>query len=430
MKLIESLVPADFRSSVTGPLRRYFTSTFVSCTGQGLTLSLFVVYLHNVRGFSTDFATLLLSVAALVGIASSPIWGSLTDLFGPIRVIMIAVVADAASLILWAHSHSETQAAIAALLLALFGGAGWGPSSTLLSRMVVPEHRQRAFGFNFMLVNLGIGFGGLVSASIVNLHNPNSFVTLYTFNAGVTFLGGLIVLTLFRYGGPVKELRDDPEKSAEGWGVVLRDRRLRRYVLAAIVLMIGGYGSQEAGFSLFVVNNLKLPVHVIGIIFFFNTTTIVVSQLWVLNRIEGKSRTKVMATVAAFWLVFWIILDVALALPKILAVVSLCFAMVVFALGETMLSPVGPALVNEIAPEHLRGRYNAAAGLAWGVSGTLAPAITALYFNDHLGGWWPLGTGVTALVGGLLMLSLRRHLSAAEDGRVARTALPSSITAP
>ena len=387
--------------------------------GQGLTLSLFVVYLHNVRGFSTNFATLLLSAAALVGIASSPIWGSFTDRFGPIRVIMVAVIADAASLILWAHAHSETQATIAALLLALFGGAGWGPSSTLLTRIVASEHRQRAFGFNFMLVNLGIGFGGLVSASIVDLHHPASFVILYTFNAAITMLGGLIVLTLRRYGGPIKEHRDDPTLREQGWREVLSDRRLRRYVLASMVLMIGGYGSQEAGFSLFVVNNLKLPVHVIGIIFFFNTSTIVCAQLWVLNRIEGKSRTKVMATVALFWFVFWVILDAALALPKVFSVVSLCAAMVVFALGETMLSPVGPALVNEIAPEHLRGRYNAAAGLAWGVSGTLAPAITALYFDDHLGNWWPLGTGLTAIVGGALMLSLRHLLSASEDGREA-----------
>jgi MFS family permease len=385
--------------------------------GSGLTLSLFVVYLHNVRGFSTDFATLLLSLAALVGICSSPIWGSLTDRFGPIRVIMVAVIADAASLILWAHAHTETQATVAALLLALFGGAGWGPSSTLLSRIVPAAQRQRAFGFNFMLVNLGIGFGGLVSASIVDLHHPESFVILYTFNAVIAMIGGLIVLTLRRFGGPIKELREDAQLKDEGWREVLRDRRLRRYVLAAVVLMIGGYGSQEAGFSLFVVNNLHLPIHVIGIIFFFNTSTIVCSQLWVLNRIEGRSRTRVMATVALFWLVFWVILDAALALPKVLAVVSLCVAMIIFALGETMLSPVGPALVNEIAPEHLRGRYNAAAGLAWGVSGTLAPAITALYFNDHLGDWWPLGTGVTALVGGALMLRLRHLLSDDEDGR-------------
>jgi hypothetical protein len=44
--------------------------------------------------------------------------------------------------------------------------------STLLSRLVALELRQRAFGVNFMLVNLGIGFGGLISASVVNLEQP------------------------------------------------------------------------------------------------------------------------------------------------------------------------------------------------------------------------------------------------------------------
>jgi MFS family permease len=417
VKLVETLVPAEFRSSINRPLRRFYLATLISAIGSGLTYSLFVIYLHNVRHFSTDFATLLLSLAALVGIGSSPIWGTLTDRFGPIRVIMTTIVADAATLILWAHARTETQATVAALLLALFGGAGWGASSTLLSRIVPVEHRQRAFGLNFMLLNLSIGFGVLISASIVDLHDPGSFVMLYTINAGVTLLGGLIVLTLRRYGGPIKEHLEDVKLREEGWREVLRDRRLRNYVIAAVVLMIGGYGSQEAGYSLFVVNNLHLSVHVIGVIFFFNTTTIVCSQLWVLNRIEGKSRTKVMATVALLWLIFWVILDAALALPKGLAIVSLCIAMVVFAVGETMLSPVGPALVNEIAPEHLRGRYNAAAGLAWGVSGTLAPAITAFYFNEHIGNWWPLGTGVTALIGGVLMLRLRHLLSASEDGR-------------
>jgi MFS family permease len=417
VKLLETLVPAEFRSSINRPLRRFYLATLISAIGSGLTYSLFVIYLHNVRGFSTDFATLLLSLAALVGIGSSPIWGTLTDRFGPIRVILFSVVADAATLIVWAHAHTEGQATVAALLLALFGGAGWGASSTLLSRIVPTEHRQRAFGLNFMLLNLSIGFGVLISASVVDLHDPSSFVMLYTFNAGVTLLGGLIILTLRRYGGPIKEHLEDVTLREEGWREVLRDRRLRNYVLAAVVLMIGGYGSQEAGYSLFVVNNLHLSVHVIGVIFFFNTTTIVCSQLWVLNRIAGKSRTKVMAMVAVLWLIFWVILDAALALPKGLAIVSLCVAMVVFAIGETMLSPVGPALVNEIAPEHLRGRYNAAAGLAWGVSGTLAPAITAFYFNEHVGNWWPLGTGVTALIGGALMLRLRRMLSASEDGR-------------
>jgi hypothetical protein len=53
------------------------------------------------------------------------------------------------------------------------------------------------------------------------------------------------------------------------------------------------------------------------------------------------------------------------------------------------------------------------------VSGSIAPAITAIYFDNGLGNWWPISTGLTALVGGLLMLNLRRHLSESEDGRAA-----------
>jgi hypothetical protein len=56
--------------------------------------------------------------------------------------------------------------------------------------------------------------------------------------------------------------------------------------------------------------------------------------------------------------------------------------MVVIVLGETTLSPLGATIVNEITTEHLRGRYNAAQGLTWGVPGTNAPAMAALYFDN------------------------------------------------
>ncbi len=417
MKLLDTLVPVDFRTSVRGPLRRLYLCTFVGCVGNGLTLSLFVVYLHNVRGFSTTFATLLLSVAAIAGLATTPIWGSLTDRLGPIRVILFSYSADAAALVFWALAHTEEQATLAALLLALLGGGGWGPMSTMVARLVKPELRQRAFGVNFMLVNLGIGFGALISASVVDLRHPDTFVALYIFNASVTLLATLIFLTLRHHGGPIKELREDAELRRQGWREVLGDGRMVRYVIASVFLMIGGYGSLDAGLSLFVVNNLKISVHAIGVIFFFNTSTIVLCQLWVLNRIEGKSRTRVLGVVSGLWFIFWLILETTLGMPATASVPLLCLAMIVFAIGETMLQPVSSALVNEIAPEHLRGRYNAAAGLTWGISGTLAPAITALYYGSHVGNWWPLGTGLTALVGGAMMMNLRRHISSTADGR-------------
>lgn len=427
MNLLESLAPAEFRRSLTPPLRRFFLAVFVGCFGIGLTLSLYVVYLHNVRGYSTTFSTLVLAVSALTGLATTPLWGTAIDHVGPVKVILLSLVLNSGALTYWAYIHSESSAVLGAVALAIFGGAGWGPGTTLLVRLVDPAHRHRAYGFNFMLVNLGIGLGGLISASVVNLHDPGSFRHLYLGNVAVTLTSGVFYATLWKYGHRESRSPDDPpSRATTGWGVVLRDRRLVLYVGASLVLMLGGYGAIDAGFSLFVVNNLHMSVHVIGVMFFINTSTIVVSQLVVINIVEHRSRTRVLAVVSVLWALFWSTLSISLHLSRVAAVVSIGAAMVIFALGETLLSPVGQAVVNDLAPEHLRGRYNAAQGLTWGVSGTLAPAITSVFFDNGLGNWWPVCVGALTLTGGAMMLSLRRRLSAHEDGRGASLATGSS----
>jgi MFS family permease len=99
-------------------------------------------------------------------------------------------------------------------------------------------------------------------------------------------------------------------------------------------------------------------------------------------------------------------------------VATLCLGQVVFALGETLWAPVAPALVNDLAPEHLRGRYNALSGLVWGVSGTVGPLIAGLFLAGGHGVAWTLTIAIGALVGGLGATTLRRVLTPAEDGRV------------
>ena len=415
MSLADRLIPADFRSEVHGPLRRLYIATLINCFGNGIAFAMFVVYLHNVRGFSTTFSTLLLGATAVVGLLISPVWGTLIDRLGPGRIGFSAYMLSAVGLALWTSVHTKTEAVVIAMVITLFEGAGWGPGMVIMTRLVRVEHRQRAYGVNFMMVNVGIGLGLLVSASIVDLHHPFTFTVLYLFDAAVTVVAGLVFASIMRHGRPVAEARTG-ELAKEGWRVVLGDRRLRLYVIATMVLILGGYGSVDAGLSLFIVNNLHLSIHAIGITFFFNTVTVVLGQMWVLNKIEGKSRTKVMSLVGIFWFIFWAALGASLAFSAIVAVIALCLTQVIFAIGETMLQPAGSAIINHIAPEHLRGRYNSAAGTAWGFSNTLAPAITGLYYALHIGNWWPLGTGITALVGGLLVLRLRSALTPEEDG--------------
>jgi MFS family permease len=416
MAVLDNVFPPEFRAILNGPARRFFITTAVSSIGSGLSLSLFVVYLHTVRHLSLSSTTALLSANAAILLLTNPIWGTLVDRFGPIRPMLISLIGNVIGLLFWAHAATWQQAAVAVSIMSFFAGGSWGPAATLMTRIVPEEQRQRAFGFNFMLVNLGIGFGGLISASIVDVHRPSTFTTLYLLNAFVLAIGALIIATLWRHGQAIPKESIEESHRNDGWANVIRDKRLIHFIFASLILLVAGYGSQEAGYSLFVVDRMNLPVHDIGIIYFFNTSTIVVAQLFALNFIDGRSRTRVMSAVGVLWALFWLIVQVATTFNHTVALVSMCAGMVIFALGETAWSPVGPALVNEIAPEHLRGRYNAASGLTWSISSALSPMITGIFLGASFGDFWPLFVAGLALAGSAMALSLRRSLTPAEDG--------------
>jgi MFS family permease len=53
-------------------------------------------------------------------------------------------------------------------------------------------------------------------------------------------------------------------------------------------------------------------------------------------------------------------------------------------LGEALLAPTLPALVNDLAPGELRGRYNAVSTLSWQIGPVLGPALAGLMLgNGH-----------------------------------------------
>ena len=100
----------------------------------------------------------------------------------------------------------------------------------------------------------------------------------------------------------------------------------------------------------------------LGFAFAANTLVIVLLQLVVLQRIEGHRRTRVIAVMAAVWAVSWLLLGATGLVSGTWGATMLVAACAsVFAFGETLLQPTVPALVNDLAPDHLRGRYNAAA---------------------------------------------------------------------
>jgi MFS family permease len=56
----------------------------------------------------------------------------------------------------------------------------------------------------------------------------------------------------------------------------------------------------------------------------------------------------------------------------------------VFALGETLLQPTMPAIVNDLAPEHLRGRYNGLTSSCFQAASILGPIVAGFMIGHGL----------------------------------------------
>ena len=99
----------------------------------------------------------------------------------------------------------------------------------------------------------------------------------------------------------------------------------------------------------------------------------------------------------AIWAVSWGLLGLSGLLPGTLAAAMLVVAYgAVFGLGETMLQPSIPAMVNDSAPDHLRGRMNAASSTAFMLGAIVGPVLAGVL----------LGRGLAAVFIGCMLLGL------------------------
>jgi MFS family permease len=406
----------ETRVLLRGPVRILLVGTLMSSVGSGMTLALFVVYLHQVRDIPIPWATAVLSWMAIVGLAASPLAGTLTDRVGPRPVLLGGTLTMALAVFLYGYVTQLPQAFAVATLAAIGTSTLWSPASTLLARLVREEQRTTAFGLQFMLLNLGLGLGGLIGALIVDVDRPSTFQILYAVDAVTFLLYFGAVASLRGIGGPVAS--ETEGTSAPGWREVMRDRVLVRLVVVSLVLMTFGYASMESGLAIFITTVAGLDEHWVGVIFFVNTMVIVVGQLTALGFLRGRSRTRALGGVGLLWGIAWLMLPITPMAPDAVAIGVLILSMAVFAAGETLWAPTGPALVNALAPEELRGRYNAASGLTWSVSAALGPIVAGALIGTGRGILWAFVTGFGCLMAAALAQTLRPHLSAEQDGRL------------
>ena len=398
-------------SELTPQAKRFLLGTLLNSLGGGLTLTVIVVYLHRIAELPLTTASLVLSWMAVVGLAVGPIFGTLVDKYGPRKVMLFAILVEAISVASWSLVRSASAAYVVGFFVTIGGAGIWAPQTTMMARMVPDEFRQKMFGMHFMMLNLGLGLGGLVSSLIVDINIPESFTRLFILDAFSYLIFFSIVITLRQAGGPIPE---EHRKEDEGFKELLRDKPFMKIQGVKFLLLSCGYSALDAGLPPLLTEYGGLNVNKLGPIWAVNTGVIVLGQIFVINRLHGKSRTKSIAVIGTIWAISWAIIGFGVSIEK--ALLGAVVGVGVFAIGEMVWSTIGSSITNDMAPEHLRGRYNSADSLVWVTAAAIGPGISGVMLQHGLTYEW-IGLLVAGqLTGGLLGLKMRKHLTDKQDG--------------
>jgi MFS family permease len=161
----------------------------------------------------------------------------------------------------------------------------------------------------------------------------------------------------------------------------------------------------------------------IGAIFFINTLVIVIAQLPISRWIEGRRRMRALALMPLLWAGAWLLVDAGgywLTATAAFAVIAVAAGIV--GLGECFHGPAHQALVADIGPPHLRGRYFAVHSLSWGLGGTVGPAVGGFILAAAPFALWPLASAV-CLVATSGVLAIERFIPSSLQ-RVPRQEVP------
>jgi MFS family permease len=389
--------------------RLTLVGTLVSALGQGMTLPYLFVYLHDVLGAPLPVAGVVLAVSSVIGLAATAIGGSLGDRIGLVRLAWVGLLVQAAGTALLAVAQQPAVAAAGVCVGAIGTALVWPALNGLVAVQVPAERRSRAYAMRFGVLNAGIGVGGLVSGWIVSIPHPATFHLIYTIDASTTALFAVLILVGLRGASGVGRVaRGVGERPRGGYGAVLRDRAFVGYLAVAFALGLFGYAQLIGPWASFVTGVGGATTQVVGFAFAANTAAIVAVQLGVERITRRARRSRLLVATAVVWGVAWVITGIA-ALPAfrgVAADVGFVVALAVYGIGETFYSPVGGAMPNALAPEHLRARYNSLSASTWPLGGFVGAPLAGALLGGALPGSWigviAVGTFATAVAAAVL----------------------------
>ena len=338
------------------------------------------LYLSGPRELDPSTVGVVLAAFGAGAFASQPIGGYLADRYGRRATLVGGMIATAGSFMLLASVRDLVLIGVAAGLSGLAIDLYRPAVSAMIADLVAPENRAKAFALLYWAINLGVAGAGITGGLLA----ARSYWLLFMADAATCL--GVAVLIARR----VPETRPERRSGEQAGYLRALSDGLLMTLTAAMLLGAVVYMQSFITLPLAVAAD-GLGPQAYGLIYAVNPAVVIIAQVFVLRVIDRVPAVPTLAVSA-------VVMGIGFALTTFASSVPFyVLTVVVWTLGEIGFNAVGPAMVADIAPAVLRGRYNGVVGMSFGAAAFVAPLVGTRVFEDF---------GEPALWTGCLIVSI------------------------
>ena len=376
------------------------TATFIDLLGGFLIFPFFSLYYTEKFAVSLTEVGFIYGIWAISGILGRTLGGALADRTGRKRMVIIGLVFSALTSLAMALVTDFFWIYITSAIGGLFSTSG-GPAQQAMVADVLPkEQYSDGYGILRVVANIAFAIGPAIGGLLANI----SFTLLFFIDAITSILAAIFVARFLKETQSSESASKVSGQSIgtvlRGYGAALKDLRL------IAIIVVGGlvgmtYYQWYFALPVFMRDVHGFPPELYGSLMGFAGILVVFFQLPITRRGKTYGPLVLLAAGSLFFAVGFGMF----AFIRALGLFVVAFAIIT--VGEMIFFPTQQSIVARLAPEDMRGRYMAAAGLGFSIPNIIGPSLGGLLLDTADPSLlWYLG-GLLCLVGVAAYLFLR-----------------------
>ena len=379
----------------------YNLVVFIDRFGGFMLYPFFALYLTRKFGIGMSTVGMVFALFSLSGFIGSALGGALTDRMGRKGVIVFSLILSSFSALGMGLAPSLEMFIAISFIVGTLASIGGPAHEAVVADLLPEEKRAEGYGIIRVVFNAAV----IIAPATAGLLITRSYLLIFIVDCIISLIAAAIVFFALPETRPQhldRAAHESLGKTFAGYGQVFKDGPFVAFVVVSIMMTLV-YMNMNSTLGVFLRDQHNLAEVGYGTLLSINAILVVLFQFWIARRLQHQRPLLMMALGTAFYAVGFAMYGF------ISSYLAFVVAMVVITIGEMIVSPFGQALVAGFAPEAMRGRYMAVAGLSWGLAFAAGPYLAGRIMESSNPNFLWMASGILGTLAALGYIVLDRR---------------------